>query len=384
VTKPSAPRRALAAVLLPRFSEEDRDDMVQGLSVAYGSVGSDGKENWGLWGEQMRHVLTTLRDRYEAAGWTAPRLIRDSFWKRIESPRPSSDPVQHLRLIEAMVTDYCDAVQAHLAERLEEEGNVIAVFSGDTGMAKSSCAVSLAEELRTVTPDEFQRNLVIDVSRLSRALQGKTAGDWVLIDELLRTAGEGSRTLQALLENVEDTIRKSGVSVFLCAPAGTEHAAVKIEFEAILKNRKQMATLFLVWVNGQPHGVVAIHWMRSELYAVYEPWKDKNVARSLAGVFRDASAIPRLAIEAFSHELVVESLLDVHGRPKKGDYEEALRDFFPGMRTATESKAIASLMMKFASDWKRKEAKFERMYGLAPPPGLLAVAKLYAPKATRA
>lgn len=369
----AAPR--LAATAIPDDLQGRRHAIRQFMSLAYGSVGETGAENWGIWELHIGQVVDELREAYRAAGWCAPRGFWDSFWFRVDLPRPSADGTAHMRLIEALTVDYGEAFEEHILDRINTEGNVLLAIRGFTGSAKSSCAGSIADWLQPIPPEGLLDHYCVDVNRLPAAIKGRPRGWWQILDELLRTAGDGSTTLAKMLHNVEDNIRKSGVCLIVTTPDGHDHATMQFELEAIFSNPKEKKTLFLVWIKGQPHGVIAIPWMRKELYEKYEPWKDGNVARSLAGYFNDNTETARLAVQLFENPKLVRHLSGIANKPKRADIHNAIRWYHPGMLSTAQTDAVTDFTYGALYAFERMAPYFEDDFGVKPNQGMAKIAE---------
>ncbi|MFO1534842.1 MAG: hypothetical protein ABR586_04190 [Thermoplasmatota archaeon] len=358
---------------------ELRDNYVLKMTLAYGSVASTSAQNWSLWHSQMGEVAAGLEDLYREAGWTAPPAVWDAFWARVDVPLPLSgaDAIQHVRLVRGLFTDYGARLMEHVSYRLGNEGNVHLSVSGPTGMGKSSAAIGLIDDVKRIQRGELLKHVCIDMGKLPAMLRGIQAGEFILMDEYLQLAGEGSRTLQMMWENIEDTIRASGKSIIVCSPQMHDFRTMQLHLELVLWNPAAKASLFLVWIQGQIHGVLARRWMDADLYAEYKPWKDGNVARTESGQFKEASQTARQCMVAFQNERVTQYLLGITGRPKKSDFEDVFAYFPSAMMPGTEAKRLASFAWKHCANWTKREPSFRSLFGVEPVPGFLAVAAKY-------
>ncbi|MES2153923.1 MAG: hypothetical protein V4510_02195 [bacterium] len=369
---------------LPRHEAGKRADLVQRLSLAYSSVLNTAVENWGLWHKTTKTVEDYLWRYFRRVGLEGPSFDEHSLAARF-TPLLSS-PVgaeAHLRLVSALLTDFGEDLADHIRYRLEHQGNVHLSFTGPTGLGKSSCAVSLMDWISEIKPGELVNHLSLDIGDLPGKLRGKRPGQSVLQDEFVQTAGEGSRTLQSLFENLEDTLRASGVNLFVASPRRQEHDSMQAELELILWNPEKKWSLFLVWIAGTPHGVVALPWMRPALYEVYKPWKHANVERSRSGHFKDRTFTARSALRAMDNPDFIEYLELVQGKPTKQDLEAALEMFHPEMLSGGQADRIVNFVFRHCKGFKSYEPSFARMFGVEPNAGMRRLAAKFNPVRTK-
>jgi len=262
----------------------------------------------------------------------------------------------------------------HLIYRLQNSGNVHLDLQGPTGMAKSSCAIAVADWLSPIDPAHLVEHLSFDVSELPAKLKDKPPGATVIQDEYVATAGEGARTFASLFSNLEDTLRASQVNLFRCSPRQHDEGTMQATLELILWNKPKKCSLFLVWLEGTPHGVIALPWCRDELYAAYAPWKAANVKRSLAGHFRDNSYLAKSVLVAFSDQRLVDFLKDAANKPKVADFRAALEFFHPQMHSNSQVDKLVGFIHSCCYNWERIGPKFEAWFGAKPNRGLEEVA----------
>lgn len=367
-------RSFLGDGLLPRDLENGRARYASMLSAAYSKILSNAEENFGMWEAVRRSVIAVVRKRFQADGWTAPPFNAVSLWERIDRPVPAIDREDHVRLVRALMTNNQRLLLEHIDYRMANEGNVHLQFSGPTGMAKSSCAISLMDWIKPLDAAKLLDHLAFDASEIPKKLRPMTRGDTLLMDEYLQLQGEGSRTVKAMIENMEDTLRGTGVCLFICSPRSNEHGTMQAELELVLWNPGRKASLFVVWIDGRPHGVVALPWAPAPLWAAYKPFKDANLERTKAGQFRDTLFVAKMAMASFDDPKVIEYLVAGANKPKKGDFTAAVR-FFQGQSvSAAQQDAVASMMFDWSYSIDRVREKFEWMFGVAINEGLRKVA----------
>ncbi|MHB8632755.1 MAG: hypothetical protein ACYDBQ_02140 [Thermoplasmatota archaeon] len=361
--------------ILPTDLEAEREDVQQVMSVAYRQILSDRTENYKLWYKARIYVTDHLRDVYARAGATAPPWNLRALWSRVSLPAPSADANAHLRLVEALLTDFTSEFCGHIRYRLQNDGNVHIEFSGPTGMGKSSCAIALANWVCPIEPAELEKHLSFDLTELPRKLAGKKPGQTVIQDEFPQLAGDGARTAQMIFQNIEDTLRASQVNLFMLSPRKQEHNTAQCELELILWNRERRFSVFLVWIEGVPHGVVAIPWMPQELWAEYQKWKAKNVGRAKAGQFRDHEFTARSIMDLCADKRFVAFMAQAVNKPKLKDFRSAI-ELFPGVMASTSQiEKMASLMYEMCYNYERLAATFEEWFGVKPNAGLEAIAR---------
>lgn len=350
--------------LLPPDLEHGRSELLTHLGAAYHTVMDERVKNWGLW-ETTRHRITaSLKQRYVDAGFTAPPFDWDSLWARIDLPHPSRDPVSHVGLVRALMTDYQARLLEHVEYRMANDGNVHLEVTGPTGMGKSSCAIALADHVKPMEPARLLEHLSIDLSELPRKLRDKRPGETVVQDEYLQVAGEGSGTVRNLFANLEDTLRASQVNLFALSPRHQDHGTMQAALELILWHPAKKCSLFLVWLHGVPHGVVVLPWMRKELYEVYKPWKDANVERTMRGQFQDNAYLARMAVQAFQDERLVKYLDAATNKPSRKDFKSAVEFFLPQMMSGSQVDRLAAFMHDICYAFDRVEPEFEAWFGI--------------------
>ena len=152
---------------------------------------------------------------------------------------------------------------------------------------------------------------------------------------------------------------------------------MQARLELILWNPKNRAGVFLVYLDGRPRGVIALPWMREALYAVYKPWKQKNVERTIAGAFKDHENIAALALDFYDDPKVIRFLQASASKPKKEDYQQAFRLYWKRMVTTTQADDIVRFAVTLASKYDRMLPILRDDLGLEPNEGLKAIAKKF-------
>lgn len=360
--------------LLPANLEQDRIALLANLNAAYSSVMTNRTDNWRMWQDVRLQVTGILKRRFEDAGITAPPWNLDALWARIDLPHPSRDPNAHLALVRALLTNYGARFWEHIRYRMENDGNLHIELVGGTGMAKSSCAITLADAIHPIAPDRLVEHLSRDVSDLPARLAGKSAGETVIQDEFVQVAGDGAATVRNLFTNLEDTLRASQVNLLVLSPRRQDHGTMQATLEAILWNPERGFTVFLVWLEGIPHGVIALPWAKAALWEAYKPWKQESIERTLRGQFRDNAYIARLAVAAFADERLVQFLLSTANKPTRKDFHMALDFFQAQMMASTQVDRMASFMYDICYAWDRVEPHFESWFGVKANNGLKRVA----------
>lgn len=352
-----------------------RESVTSSLNAVYSSILQSRLQNWGMWEAVRAHVVGTIRAKYRADGLEAAPMWEDAFWARIDKPLPDSNPLRHVSLVAALLTPYNERFCRHIRYRLEHAGNVHFEFSGPTGSGKSSCAIAVADWMRQIDAARLPSHLSFDIADLTARFRGKERGDTVILDEYLQTAGEGARTAQGQFANLEDTLRASGVSLFVCSPRRHEYATMQAQLEAVLWNPAKAFTRFLVWIEGEPRGVVDLPWARKPLFDVYQVWKDQNVSRTRSGHFRDRAQRVKSAMRAFEDDNLVDYLVNSSNKPKKTDFHAAVDFFHPEMLSVSQVDGVVSFMYNVCYNYERLAPKLKRMFDVEPTPGLQKVAR---------
>ncbi|MCA1818509.1 MAG: hypothetical protein LC620_00390 [Halobacteriales archaeon] len=358
--------------LLSASLAEDRESILVMVGAAYRNLLDEKRRNFGLWHAAMDTVATTVRQKYAGMGLTAAPFQLLALWARVGLLSPSSDPNAHMRLITALMTPFDQELADHVLYRMRTGGNVHLEFSGPTGMGKSSCAVALADWIKPIP--QLTQHLSFDLNDLPRKLRGKTPGQTVIQDEFLATAGEGSRTIQQLFTNVEDTLRASQVNLFTVSPTRKDHNTTQAELELILWNPERKFSCFLVWLQGTPHGVVALPWMPNHLWQAYKPWKAANVERTLGGQFKDNEHTAKTVVQLFEDERFVEYLWLGVNKPKMGDFNTAIVLFHGGMLAQVQVERMAKFAYEQCYAYERIRDRFEWFFGVKPNAGFEKIA----------
>lgn len=345
------------------------------LGAAYRNLKDEKRENYGLWLGVMQQVQDTLLDAFQKHGLHAGPLQVEKLLNRVIRMAPAPDAESHIRLLRALLTPFDDELAAHIQYRLATGGNVHLEFSGPTGMGKSSCAVALANWIREIPASDLLKHLSFDLNDLPQKLAGKEPGMTVIQDEFLAMVGDGSRTVQNIITNIEDTLRASQVNLFIVSPDKKEHTTTQAELELILWNPEKKWSCFLVWLDGSPVGVVAIPWMPPDLWAVYKPWKAENTKRSQSGHFRDHTYIAKAAMRHFADPRFVKYMLKGENKPRKTDFEDALEFFSPELTASSQADRLVNFMAKTCYAFDRLETEFEAIFGVPPNDGFRAVAR---------
>ncbi|HLE98005.1 MAG TPA: hypothetical protein VI997_11585 [Candidatus Thermoplasmatota archaeon] len=368
------PQTALGAGRLGPEWSAAREDVTLRMSVAYGAVSNGRAENFALWQATRQYVTRLLKERFRANGLTGPPFVLDALWARVELPAPAKDANEHIRLVRALLTDSTERLGEQVRYRLAHEGNVHLDFRGPTGMGKSSCALALADWISPIPEDRIADYLSFDLGELPQKLKNKRPGETALQDEYLAGAGEGARTFQSMFANLEDTLRASQVNLFVCSPRQKDHGTMQAHLEILAWNPERKYSLFLVWIEDHPHGVVALPWCPERLYAAYRKWKDANVERSLSGQFKDNTYVARTAMRVFEDARFVDFLLTGVNKPKKSDFENALTFFHPQMMSGAQADRVVAFMTAACYGFRHMETRFLEWFGVEPNAGFRRVA----------
>jgi hypothetical protein len=354
-----------------------REQLTMALNIAYRGLSQVRAENYALWVRAIKMAETTVKQWFQAVGLEAPPFHEDSFARRIAPLTPVADHAKHVALVNAVMTDYSARFAEQFAYRLRTSANVHLEITGPTGMAKSSCAISIADWCKRIEPGTLLRHMNFDLPELADRFADKEPGDSVIQDEFLEQTGEGAVNAQKMFMNVEDTLRASQIHFIVCSPRKREHATMQATLEAVAWNRRAKWTAFLVWMNGEPHGLLPVPWCRADLWAEYSAFKARNVDRTKNAAFRDRQHTARTAMRLFEDEWILDHLINVvtSKKKKRADFEEAIELYRGDMMTTAQRTRIAGFMFNAARGFHRIEATFEARFGVPINDGLRAVAE---------
>lgn len=338
--------------------------------VASGAVGSIGASmvNAAAFDQQVDRLLGAMRRKYAAMGCSLATADEDALWLRARPVSQAEEFDAYLRYVRALLTPYNDRFSQHIRDRLLDNANVHLEFCGGTGTRKSSCAIGLADWQRHLEPGDLAKRLSFDLSELVANIATLGPGDVAIHDEYLQATGTGSKTQQAVVENQQDTLRRSGVSVYMCSPRRQEHDATHLVLETLLVNRERQFTVFMLWKLEVPLGVVALPWAPAHLWTEYEPWKDANTERSKSASFKDSQRLKRLALRVMEDCDFVEEVMLAAKKPTKKDVRQALEDHCAVQLSATEADFLTTRLYNLM--YKLRPEAFERWYGCPPGPGI--------------
>ncbi|HLE47500.1 MAG TPA: hypothetical protein VI818_04315, partial [Candidatus Thermoplasmatota archaeon] len=286
----------------------ERNQILDFLEIAYHNVADGRGQNYGIWRKAREDVGDLFTAKFNAVGLESARGFYDHLMKKLTPAGRDSVPTDHIRLVEAFFTDYTEALCEHIAYRHLYDGNNHIYFTGPTGLGKSSCAISLANWIKPIREDELENCVNLDLSELPHKVKGKLPRQTVIQDEVLALAGEGARTIMSMFNNLQDTLRASGVNFFVISPSKVEHATIQMRLEAVAWNPREGFTVFLAWMEDMPLGLVALPWAPDHLWKPYSAFKARNVERSMSGAFRDTGYIARTGMDAFANEKLVRYL----------------------------------------------------------------------------
>lgn len=362
--------------LLTRHWEQGADQLVLILQGAYKHIAENKADNIVAWATARKSIRDAFASRMRLLGLEPSPMDEDVFYHRLAPEHWCADASAHIAFVRAVFTDYTDRFWRHIEHRLGHEANVHYEWIGGTGTGKSSCAITVADWMQPIEPDHLLDHVNFDLGELQDKLKTKRPRETVIQDEFLQQSGEGARTVSSLFANIEDTLRASQVSLFTCSPRRHEHATMQAQLEALFYNSQRRFTVFLVWKNDHPLGVVAIPWCRDELYAAYKRFKDRNVARSLSGAFQDRDWTIRNACRAFEDPNFVDWMVTLHKGKQwtKTDFYRAIGIFRSESMAGSQRETLAAFMVEMVHAYKRAEPKFRKWFGVDPPAGLRTLA----------
>jgi len=363
-----------ASLLPPDFGAE-RDELVFNLGVGYSASLRQPMANFRIWKASQDALVSAIRTRYAALGLEAAPWQEAALWARIDLPAPAVDADAHLRLLRALLTDFTEPFWRQFEYRLAHGGNVHLHAVGPTGLGKSSCLITIGDTVKTAGPGPLAGHLAFDPTELPDRLRDKERGDFVLLDENLAVSGEGSRTIQQMVGNLEDTLRASQRHLFTASPTLDETGTTQAQLEALLWNPRDAWTLCLVWIRGVPHGVVGIKWAPAHLYAEYAPWKAANVERTLQAQFNDPSFYARLALRACEDATFQAWFARKKAKYSVNDFDTGLKLAKLPMLSGEQRSSLAGFMHAALTSWDDFGAALMQSMKLEVPPSMKLIAK---------
>ena len=347
--------------------EDGREQLIEDLVVAYGNVG-DREQNFAVYIDARQRIVDTLKQRFQALGLTAAHFDWDRFWSRVDLDVPATDRQGHVALVRALLTVYQARFCQHIVYRLQHEGNVHLSISGPTGMGKSSCAIALADWIKPYPqPTDLLHSLSYDLGELPYRLKKLGPGDTGIQDEYSPDVGEGANTARAIFTKLDDQLRATQVNLIRLSPRRQEGGAMQAHLELILWNPERGFSVFLVWLDDHPAGIIAIPWCRRELYAVYKPWKTGNVERVQAGETRDNRVLIRATVQLFQDERFVAYLMEAVNKPKPPDFRIGFETFYTGALTTGQAEKLVPLAYNLCAMHGRLSHRFRPWFGLVTP-----------------
>lgn len=361
--------------------ENLKEDVVRKLALAYHAVGQGRDENYVLWRGARQAVRDAAVLNLNTRSLEAAPLYADALMRRLAPTIPSPKPTEHLAYVEAFFTDYNERFALHCEYRLATAGNVHLEITGKTGFGKSSGALAIADWLDTIPPEDVEQHVNFDLGELPTRLRGKRPRQTVIQDEFIAVSGEGANTTRMLFTNLEDTLRGSQVNLFVLSPRRQEHGTMQAVLEAVVWNPTERYTVFMVWVDDQPHGIISVPWANDPLWKTYSIFKARNVQRTMTAQFNDVTKHMRTAVRLLDEPRVQWWLCDVIAKPKKGDFEDAIRLGSGQMMTVTERSFVAEMMYAAARAYDKVGGRLEEQFGVTPTEGLKRVARAIGKKA---
>ncbi|MBI2078909.1 MAG: hypothetical protein HYT80_11165 [Euryarchaeota archaeon] len=354
------------------------------LNLARGRVGDNSQENWVIMFTMMGRWPDNLIAYHEEGGFTAPRLDLLHWKSTIRPAAVPQDWEAYMALVVAYGTDATAELQRHIEDRYGAEANFFALITGFTGSGKSSCAVTLMRFIRHLSkrplaPDDVKKFVAFDQAQLGPILQRCVRGDVVILDEELRTSGEGSRTRAMTALNVENTLRATGVSMIICSPEVSEHVAAQIELRAFLYNRETKRTKFMMYKKGVPIGYVDLAWCLPQDYAVYKAIKQGNLARTLRMQFQPDDLLYEAIMERMFTNPRFCGFIDKLNKVKKNLLLAAVSNMSSRLQlTETQQKKAVDLCIAMMEVYPRvTDAEWLEVWGRAPAPEFARIAKKF-------
>ena len=352
-----------------------RENLLDDLGAAYGSVLGNVMLNYLAWKDAQRRVVDAIFDNLDRLGFHAPPLMMAALRAELELQAPAKDPDAHLANLRSFLTNGYDLFWGQFAYRSHYGGNVHVAYGGETGMGKSSCAGAVADLLKPIDPERLVDHFMLYASEFPDKLANLEAGDTLVQDEDLENAGDGSATLEKAAQNTAETLRKAKIHLARIKPENKPRATDQCFLRVRMWNPEDRWGLFQLYVGEQPLAIVSLPWMKPEHYAKYEPWKDANVERTKQSTFQDPAFMGRLVASYCEHPGFVDYLVLGSEKPKLKDFQAAITLYPTRMVSTTTKKEAADYMEKLFFGWDRLKANFERDFRMAATPGMAKIAE---------
>ncbi|MGB1697762.1 MAG: hypothetical protein ACPHK8_05135 [Thermoplasmatota archaeon] len=258
------------------------DPLLTGKSRIFAMASKDAAtENW------FNHWYDTV---IEGNNLYMPKLAKQAMFLRV-LPQNADSP----KLARALCTDFTQESLEHHRERLDNNANIFANYSGETGSGKSSC--SLADGIDSgiydcpvKTKGDLEARVFFDKMDVHEVMQGLGRRDVAFKDEDPRESGEGSLTNQKALMNLQDTIRGTQRSLHMASPELEYRATTQMEYQAIAQTPIKTfmetgvgETLFLVARGPHLLGYARKPWVNGQVFRWYSQIKDDYLQIALGG-----------------------------------------------------------------------------------------------------
>lgn len=347
---------------------EARDEMLEGFGAALGRGLGDPVANLAAYFGLRAQYEPLVRRQFEDAGLRLPWAYWQAFWREVfPVAPPTRDPQGFMDLLYGLSTRCDEELRRHVRERHEDGGNNVWEVFGLSGTGKSSGIMGLVHELAPFKAGMLPVRVVFDQSEVARAMAQIAPTEWVVLDEQTRLAGQGSKTLQEELLNLEEQGRASQKNIVFLSPMEREGESQRISLRSIAWSRTQGKTAFLVRCMGSWLGYAVLPFCPAEVWAEYSPLKARQVQRAVAGNLRNKVRDTLLANEAaFDPEF--EMCLLGRGKPKASDFKMAVFAALPRLADSKTEQEVAKRAEFLARNWERQKVGFRERFGVEPAP----------------
>jgi len=339
--------------------------------------------------QEIKAATDVVIDGLFRNGFETAPLFRLAIRERatVYADKPTLDMMY--RRIYAATRDITELLYAHVAYRRAKSGNFVAEWRGPTGMTKSSCmmgfvettsamaGVSLHEKIEA-DPKLIEHHVAYDVTDLPTKLPLLKFGEGIMLDEEVRTVGEGSVTARELLSNIEDMIRQTGIDIHFASPSGGEHETSQAVLEAVAVDWEHHRTRFMVSIaygtpEPMPLGMVTLPWCSPATYEAYKPLKKAILERTLRMMFHPGAATED-TVKEFFEDARTKELLAIFGQPPKNNWRPWVQRFSRSMSIAELNRVSSDVGEMFTILTRATVTSFEKIYGWAPSRSMMEAA----------
>lgn len=354
---------------------EGRDEMLSKFGATLGKSLDDPLVNFAAY-QSLRSVYEPqVRGEFEARGLVSAPVYWAEFWTRVFPRAAPRDAGPFIQLLYAVSTSADALFDAHRAYRFAHMGNVFWQTVGPPGTAKSSLNLSIADQDRPFPSGSVAKHVCFDQEKLPEMLGKLEPLDYLLLDEQSRQSGENSRVSQDEVANVVDQFRASQKNMATSSPTARDYDASQLRLEVFGVDFEGKKVVALLWYEAAVLGFIERPFVRAPVWQEYLPLKAAHVERSIAGTFRDSTALMRVVNELAERPEFV-AFLTGRGKPKRVDFEMAVRMYYSRALSTRTFDSVVSLAHTVCYNWSVwGGGKFREQFGVEAAQGLARIAK---------